>query len=154
MLYSTKKRNWNGRTPPKKLPHLILPVSYAIKIATQLPQGSLDVKEFSESSKLPIPEALVQQVQRISCMPSAKREYLHLGSSWNTVLNFPPKAHAPLVVQPSFLVSKKMPWTLLFGRWDQKQTRERRFCLSTQRRAEIIPSHYSILLCLFSNTAS
>lgn len=51
------------------------------KIATQLPQGSLDVKEFSESSKLPIPEALVQQVQRISCMPSAKREYLHLGSS-------------------------------------------------------------------------
>lgn len=65
MLYITKKRNWNRRNPPKKLPHLILSVSYAIKIATQLLEGSLDVKEFSESSKLPIPEALVQQVQRI-----------------------------------------------------------------------------------------
>lgn len=78
--FTVQKKGIGMGEPPLRN-SLISPVSYAIKIATQLPQGSLDVKEFSESSKLPIPEALVQQVQRISCMPSAKREYLHLGSS-------------------------------------------------------------------------
>lgn len=64
MLYSTKKRNWNRRNLPQKS-NLILLVSHVIKIAMQLSQGSLDVREFSEILELSKPETLVQQVQRI-----------------------------------------------------------------------------------------
>lgn len=150
MLYSTKIRNWNRRSLPKK-PNLICyqnsyPTSSRIFRCARIFREVRTVYTwgFSPTSSENFMYVLwyIEHISTDSC---------DLGTSWNTVLNYPSKTCTHLLAQPSFLVSKQMPWTLLFRKWIK--SRHVRDVLTWVDRAEKIPS-LSILLCLFSNTAS